>query len=453
MGLIKYRIMAKKFLKSPIMTIYTEEKNISWLQYLTDEFCRIERANFSISIKQFNPESRKSNSSIYYLRNVKSDIFQSKHEEIKIDRNRGIINLKGFQIISGTISNKQYWIKYDLFWNAFFYLSRLQEFEMSQKGYAISSYSSNTQMPKTFIWDIPHVNKLFKELKNYLKSRFPQYSFETPKKAILELSHDLDYINKTLVLVLKQSGFNFYNALAELSGAKFINSIKFALTKANYWNFDYWQDIENGYNKKSTFYIYSRINRGFREYLFDPSYDIKKNKKLQSKLIEMNKEGWQIGLHGSFYSFKDFTLLKKEKDQLENAINISVSKNRQHWLCYDELKTPFYHEKLFETDSTIGWNDQIGFRAGIASKYRPYNHLKKKPFNHFVVPQVIMDSNIYDYGSGSESLILKKCIKLINLCKDIKNTEFSISWHPRTCSNDYNWGKGYEAILDKFCEE
>ena len=50
---------------------------------------------------------------------------------------------------------------------------QIQEFEMSQKGYAISSYSSNTQMPKTFIWDIPHVNKLFKELKNYLKKLLP----------------------------------------------------------------------------------------------------------------------------------------------------------------------------------------------------------------------------------------------------------------------------------------
>ena len=135
---------------------------------------------------------------------------------------------------------------------------------------------------------------------------------------------------------------------------------------------------------------------------------------------------------------------------MEEKLKIEIKKNRQHWLNYDELLTPEIHEKLFEVDSTIGWNDRIGFRASIASKYRPYNHLQNKPYNFFIIPQAIMDSNIYDYGYGEEDDKINKSIDIINICKKLKNTEFSISWHPRTLSKDYNWLKGYKAILDKF---
>jgi len=451
MGIIKYRIMAKEQLKMPVLNIYTEKENIPWLQYLMDEFCRIERANFSIRVINYLKESGNKENDIYYLRNEKSDLFQAKHNEIRFNKKTKLFMLNGFQIIDGTISKNDYLINFDLFWNAFFYLSRLHEFEISDKERVkVSGYSFKTKFPKSFIWEIPHVNILFKEFKKIIKKKFNEVSFRKEEKAILEFSHDLDYIKKTNLLVLKQTIFNLYNAITKLKGEYFQSAFKFATSPGGYWNFDYWKEIESNYNIKSIFYVYSRIKKGLFLNVYDPSYDINKNNKLKSELIKIKKDGWDIGLHGSYYSHNNLKLLKKEKESLENCINNSINKTRQHWLCYDESKTPFYHEELFKTDSTIGWNDRIGFRAGIASKYRPYNHFEKKPFNYFVIPQVIMDSNIYDYGKGNELNVLKKCFQLIDLCKDLKNTEFSISWHPRTLSKDYNWSKGCIDILNQF---
>ena len=165
---------------------------------------------------------------------------------------------------------------------------------------------------------------------------------------------------------------------------------------------------------------------------------------------EIKKEGWHIGLHGSFYSYNNFNLMKAEKNQLEYKLKSKITKNRQHWLNYDEISTPKLHQKLFEVDSTLGWNDSIGFRASIASKYRPFNHLENKPFQYYIIPQAVMDSNIYDYGYGKELEKIKDGIEIINTCKKLKNTEFSISWHSRTFSKDYNWSPGYLELIKTF---
>ena len=91
--------------------------------------------------------------------------------------------------------------------------------------------------------------------------------------------------------------------------------------QSNYWNFDYWQEVESQYKLKSIFYVHSKIKSGLRQTILDPSYDINDNKILIDKLTEI-KEGWQIGLHGSFYSYNDFDLLKAEKINWNKSYNL-----------------------------------------------------------------------------------------------------------------------------------
>ena len=189
--------------------------------------------------------------------------------------------------------------------------------------------------------------------------------------------------------------------------------------------------------------------KSFKSWLIDPSYDIKTNKKLQNRLKELYKEGFKIGLHGSYESAKSYEKLKNEKEILEDILGIKITKTRQHWLNYFEKNTPKFHENLFEYDSTLGWNNKIGFRSACASLYNPYNFEVEKAYNHKIIPQVIMDSNVYDYADD-ESIFLK-AKNMIQNAKDVSKTmNISISWHQRVCSSDYNWHKFYEEILDAF---
>jgi hypothetical protein len=213
--------------------------------------------------------------------------------------------------------------------------------------------------------------------------------------------------------------------------------------------FDYWMRIEKQFNIRSTFYIYSNIikYKSLKSWLIDPSYNISKNINLQIKLISMLKEGFQIGLHGSYYSAKDPELLRKERDQLSFYLKHEITHGRQHWLNYYESITPYSHENLFQTDATIGWNDIMGFRAGIASQYRPYDHLNQRAFNYYCIPQVLMDSQFFDYKNEWNSIAHAK--RIIDNANHYSNmAHYYISWNPRTAHNDYQWHYIYEELLE-----
>ena len=157
-----------------------------------------------------------------------------------------------------------------------------------------------------------------------------------------------------------------------------------------------------------------------KNWLIDPSYEIKSNAKLQQKLKELVDEGFEVGLHGSYGSATIESLLKEEKRRLEEILGKDVTKIRQHWLNYEEKITPYLHNQHFNYDSSLGWNDRMGFRSGCATRYRPYNHKAKKPFSFLVTPQVIMDSHLFDYGNNRVDRQLQKAFSILNELQKIK---------------------------------
>jgi len=417
-------------------------ENHAWLNYLLEEFKRIYSAQFDFKLVQ---EAPKSSSFISYSKEQGSDI----HLSIQDQLNPEIQWLDNdLFILEGTFEEKKANINFDLFWNAFYFLSRRNEWLTEKEGKGIQSYSYRTNINDEEIWLIPIVNHYFKILKEYLVLKFPNLNFGKGEEPILELSHDLDYIKKTSSLRIKQSAFRLFNGFKNGKAKMISNGIQFLFTSADYWNFDFWKKLEASFQMNSVFYIYSKAKKqGAKEWLFDPSYDISTNQKLRDKIKDLSEQGWRFGLHGSFESAKDFELLKKEKEKLEDSLTIPILKTRQHWLRFFEQETPFIHEQLFEEDSTIGWNNRIGFRAGIASKFRPYNHSEQRAFNYFVIPQIIMDSNIFDYGHGKEAEIIQQCKAMILRLAEMTSVHFSISWHPRTCHKEYTWQHAYKELI------
>ena len=91
MGITKFRVMATNELNSTGLIIYTEAENLHWVQYILDEFCRIEKAKFFIKVKNYNRQLKKNDNAIYYLEGVKSDIFQVQKREFFKNNNIEII--------------------------------------------------------------------------------------------------------------------------------------------------------------------------------------------------------------------------------------------------------------------------------------------------------------------------------------------------------------------------
>jgi len=434
-----------------MLTIKTDIENKNWLIYIVEQFRQINLAKFNIEIIGINNKEQYENILYYTIENNNNvNLYNSK--EVKPNGNIEYIR-DDLYIIENT-RNNLFKLNYDILWNAFVFLSRYEEYLFESSGKLIYSYSSKHPRKDKSSFLIPIVNILFNELELFINDNFPALKFGDKNKPIIDLSHDVDYIKKTIQLRLKQTAFNVYNTIKSITKPKIffrnlIKTLNFAFSNCSYSCFEYWQNLENKYKEKSTFYIYVKNGRkDFKSWLIDPSYDIKTNKELQDKLKELKKDGFEIGLHGSYYSANSLKRLKEEKKILEDILGFSIIKTRQHWLNYSEELTPHIHNDLFKYDSTLGWNDTIGFRSGCANKFKPYDFKNKQTFTYEVIPQVVMDSSIYEYTNDEN--IFKKAKDILQLSKQTsKNTYISISWHQRVCNKDYHWDKFYKEILIK----
>jgi peptidoglycan/xylan/chitin deacetylase (PgdA/CDA1 family) len=79
----------------------------------------------------------------------------------------------------------------------------------------------------------------------------------------------------------------------------------------------------------------------------------------------LDREGFEVGLHGSYNSALVPGRLAAEKHALESATGLAATSTRQHFLHWDVRVTPeLQREAGFSVDSTLGFNRNVGFRAG-----------------------------------------------------------------------------------------
>ena len=101
-----------------MLFVKTEIKDQNWLRYILDEFCRIEKADFKIEIASQTPEGKPY---ISYASTKGADIL----EKVDSDLSGGTKYL-GEELfvlndsLDPSVGTK---IEFDIFWNAFYFLS------------------------------------------------------------------------------------------------------------------------------------------------------------------------------------------------------------------------------------------------------------------------------------------------------------------------------------------
>lgn len=197
------------------------------------------------------------------------------------------------------------------------------------------------------------------------------------------LTHDVDRTKKSYQY--------FTGVLKSLKKGRFSDALYHMKKPAEepYWNFYKIAELEDSYKTRSTFFMLDESIRFKitqpktfalamgRYNLFEP--------KIQEAVRYLDANGWEIGLHGSYNSYKDKELLGREKKRLESIIGHPVIGTRQHYLNLDQNTWKIQEELGFKYDSTWGYNDGIGFKEGRRKAFFPNN-------SKFVVyPMPIMD--------------------------------------------------------------
>ena len=114
--------------------------------------------------------------------------------------------------------------------------------------------------------------------------------------------------------------------------------------------------------------------------------------RIRDVLRLLDGEGFDVGLHGSYNSALVPGLLAREKAALETAAGFAVSTTRQHFVHWDVRTTPrLQADAGFKSDSTLGFNRNLGFRAGTSLPFRIFDVERGTELDLLEVPLLVHD--------------------------------------------------------------
>ncbi len=221
--------------------------------------------------------------------------------------------------------------------------------------------------------------------------------------------------------------------------------------------FDPWLELEQKYGFRSTFFFFpdkpsryhERDGHVYRHH--DPINFAGQELTVSEVMRELDHRGWEVGLHGTFYSFDDAQELKKQKEQVEHSLGREIVSIRQHCLHFDITKTPQAQSQAgFKYDTTFGSNRIIGFRNGLALPFQHYDLVKDKPLPILQIPLHIQDGALLRQNNLdlSPDIALKRSKELIDKVERV-NGLVTLLWHPNLCQNRKfpGWFWVYEELL------
>lgn len=201
-------------------------------------------------------------------------------------------------------------------------------------------------------------------------------------------------------------------------------------------------------------YILQIKNRGFDVRLFWLLGDYAKFDKNISgldrrhrELISKMSEHVKIGLHPSYKSNTANYYLENEKERIDSILGDPVTFSRQHFL---KLHLPETYQNLikngFEEDYTMGYADEIGFRAGTARPFRFFDLSKNSMTDYLIHPFSYMDGTIHEYKNWT---IEKSKSEILSLYREVSRYggDFIFIWHNETIGDFAKW-KGWSEVLE-----
>lgn len=178
-----------------------------------------------------------------------------------------------------------------------------------------------------------------------------KYKWKNDAPYAVCLTHDVDRIEKKLYHYcyygLKKPAVHLKSLWNKWGGSE------------PYWNFYYLAELEEKWGFHSTFLF---LNEKIRKLdsRFMGRYNIY-NPKVMDIIKELDNRGFEIGLHGSYYSYNDLERLKREKEVLEEILGHPVVSTRQHYLNFSDKATWKIQNNIgLKYDSTAGCSEKIG---------------------------------------------------------------------------------------------
>jgi hypothetical protein len=214
---------------------------------------------------------------------------------------------------------------------------------------------------------------------------------------------------------------------------------------------DFWSEFDRGYialeaGRPSTYFVIPRRDHpglnpaGTIAPKRASSYEVAE---LAPQLNRVMAAGCEVSLHG-LDAWRDAAAGRQERSVLQGVIHGTENGVRMHWLYFDRPSPVTLDQAGFSYDSTVGYNETVGYRAGTSQVYRPFGcrHLLELPLH-------LMDTSLFypDYLNLDEQTARQRLARMIDHVAESGGV-LTVNWHDRSIAPERLWGEFYRQMLE-----
>lgn len=338
-------------------------------------------------------------------------------------------------------------LPFDIFAASFYLLTRYEEYLPHQKDIHGRYAHKNSLAYKEGFLQLPLINMWLNNFRKMLHLKFPNSQFPNSEFRIIP-TYDIDeafsYKHKSF---FRNAGA-IVKAIAKGQWSK-ISERKRVLNGALPDPFDSYEWMEQ---------LHERYNLHPRYFFLIPEKTGKYDRNILpaelalQQLIKRHAVKYKIGIHPSWQSGDDSSLIKKEITTLESITGKKITSSRQHFI---RLTLPQTYRYLVDAgireDFSMGYGSVNGFRASVASSFYWYDLEKEEISGLLLYPFCFMEANSFFEQQYSSQQALEEMRHFYKEVKAVNGTLITL-WHNTFLGTDKlfaGWREVYKQFIDE----
>jgi hypothetical protein len=163
---------------------------------------------------------------------------------------------------------------------------------------------------------------------------------------------------------------------------------------------------------------------------------------MRDQVNVLASRGCEIGLHG-IDAWQSSDMAKRERARICEATGQVEVGVRMHWLYFAEGSPKALEQGNLSYDSTFGYNDAIGFRAGTAQVFHFFQSDAL-----LELPLIMQDTALFYPGRMglSDETAMERCRQIFEHAAKWGGV-VTVNWHTRSLSPERLWGDFYKQCL------
>ncbi|MGH9680554.1 MAG: polysaccharide deacetylase family protein, partial [Candidatus Acidiferrales bacterium] len=162
---------------------------------------------------------------------------------------------------------------------------------------------------------------------------------------------------------------------------------------------------------------------GPRDSGYDPHHT-----KIREVIDWLRERGIECGAQPGYETFRSPNRLSREIARLREVLGDGPLGGRQHYLRWCPDTWIHWETCGLAYDSTLGYADEIGFRAGTCIPYRPWLMALNRQAGLLEIPLLVMDRTLREYMNLPEEKCLERVRDCVDRCRAVGGV-FTMLWH------------------------